>query len=192
MSITIDESGEVIVKAPLFLSNSKINEFVNSKANWIKKQKEKIALKSEILNKYDFINYVYINNNKINWNEIKNNNKKLTKSKFYSEKFNEEIIKTAESIAKINNFGNICFRLCNSKCIWGSCNANKIIKLNWKLIILPKNLQIYVICHELSHLKQMNHSQKFWKEVEKLDKDYKQNRKELKEFSFLLRENFLL
>lgn len=191
ISIMVDEGGEVIVKAPFFLSMKNIDSFVKSKESWIKKQQEKIQKKQKLLDKYDFYNNVYINNIEINWENIKNNNKKLTKVGFYTQKFKEEIVETAQNIARINNFGAVSFKLCNSKCIWGSCNAQKIIKLNWKLVILPENLQIYVICHELSHLKQMNHSQKFWQEVEYMDPKYKQNRKDLKEYSFLLRESIL-
>jgi len=184
MVMTINENGEVIVKAPLFLSERKINKFIESKSNWIAKQQIKIQQKKEVFSKYDFENKIYLNGIGYNWEEIKKNNK-MTKSSFYTKYFYNEIVK------KVQKYGNLEVKLCNSKTIWGSCNINKTIKLNWKIIILPENLQNYIIIHEISHLKEMNHSKQFWYEVEKLDPEYKKNRKDLKEYSFLLKESIL-
>lgn len=190
LSITVTDNGDVIVKAPIFLSNKKIEEFVNSKQNWIKKQQERNIKSNTLSNKYDFFNNVYLNGQCLNWQEILKKDKRITKASFYTKNFYDNLLKKAEKIAKDYEF-KASFKLCNSKCIWGSCNSKHVIKLNWKLLILDEKLQKYVICHELSHIKQMNHSQKFWNEVEKIDPEYKQNRKELKNFAFLLKEEVL-
>ena len=190
LSITIDEKGELLVKAPLLLSMKKINEFIQSKEEWIKKQQKKIKLKEKNISQYDFKNFVYLSGKPIYWNDVKAKDKRITKASFYTKLFYDIVLKNAENIAKNNHF-NVNFKLCNSKTIWGSCNSKRIIKLNWKLILLPENLQKYIIIHELSHLKEMNHSKKFWIEVEKLDPDYKTNRNELNLFSSLLRVDVL-
>ncbi len=75
--------------------------------------------------------------------------------------------------------------LCDFKARWGSCDAAGNIKLNWRLMMLPPNLRDYVLIHELAHLKEMNHSAAFWKEVQKLCPDYRERRKALKDYSFL-------
>lgn len=191
ISISVDESGDVIVKAPLFLSSKKIDEFVKSKEKWIEKQQDKVKKREELTSKFDFTKYVYIDGKEINFDSIKSKDKRTTKTSFYTKKFYQLITPRAEKIATINGF-KAEFKLCNSRSIWGSCSTKKIIKLNWKLVLLPINLQEYVIYHELSHLKEMNHSKKFWNEVEKLDKDYKKNRNELKEYSFLLGTQILI
>jgi len=73
--------------------------------------------------------------------------------------------------------------LSNAKTRWGSCNSRSEIRLNWRLIQAPPHIIHYVVAHELAHLKEMNHSAKFWSWVEKLCPDYEAARRELKALS---------
>jgi predicted metal-dependent hydrolase len=63
---------------------------------------------------------------------------------------------------------------------WGSCDNQKNIVLNIYLVQLDWILIDYVILHELAHTKYQNHQAEFWRYLESLQKDYKQNRKALK------------
>lgn len=74
-------------------------------------------------------------------------------------------------------------RLSNAKSRWGSCNSRGEVRLNWRLLQASPSIINYVICHELAHLKQMNHSAKFWEVVESLFSDYKQAENALKTLS---------
>jgi predicted metal-dependent hydrolase len=60
----------------------------------------------------------------------------------------------------------------NQKSSWGSCSRKGTISLNWRLIQTPDFVRDYIILHELAHCRQMNHSEKFWLEVERLCPDY--------------------
>ena len=73
--------------------------------------------------------------------------------------------------------------LSNANSRWGSCNSRGQVRLNWRLLQAPPHIINYVICHELAHLKQMNHSPQFWAEVEGLFPNYKVAEKELKYLS---------
>ena len=70
--------------------------------------------------------------------------------------------------------------LSNARSRWGSCNSKREVRLNWRLVMAPPHIINYVVCHELAHLKQMNHSAKFWAVVENLCPDYKRAEQELK------------
>ena len=51
---------------------------------------------------------------------------------------------------------------------WGSCTAAGVISLNWRLILTPEAVRDYIIHHELMHLREMNHSARFWACVEEV------------------------
>ena len=52
---------------------------------------------------------------------------------------------------------------------WGSCSGKRCISLNWRLVLVAPELQDYVILHELAHLTEMNHSERFWNLVDRYD-----------------------
>lgn len=73
--------------------------------------------------------------------------------------------------------------LSSARTRWGSCNARGEIRLHWRLVQAPPHLIHYVVAHELAHLKEMNHSARFWEWVETLCPEYKTARQELKALS---------
>ena len=62
---------------------------------------------------------------------------------------------------------------------WGSCNSRRELRLAWRLVKAPAEMIDYVVCHELAHLRHMNHSRAFWAEVGRQCPDYRRLRDEL-------------
>ena len=69
---------------------------------------------------------------------------------------------------------------------WGSCGYKNTLNFTWRLIMAPPRVVDYVVIHELMHLKQKNHSSKFWAEVYQMVPDYKQDERWLKNNSHFL------
>lgn len=70
--------------------------------------------------------------------------------------------------------------LSNARTQWGLCREDGRVRLNWRLIHLPLHLVDYVVAHELAHLREMNHSARFWAVVGGLYPDYRMARSELR------------
>lgn len=143
-------NGEVIVKAPRYVTKKYIETIVKEKEKWILKKLEE--------NKKEERNY--------DKEDVKNLESKLNII------CPNLIRKTGLKPNKI--------RIRNIKYAWGSCSTNKNITINLKLIDKSDEEIEYVVLHELCHIKYMNHSEKFWALVEKYMPNYKEIRKKLK------------
>lgn len=71
-------------------------------------------------------------------------------------------------------------RLSNARTRWGSCHASGRVLLNWRLIQMPARLIDYVVVHELAHLREMNHSPRFWAVVAGQIPDHVARRREIR------------
>lgn len=146
------KNGEVIVKAPRFITKKYIDKIVEQKRNWILKKLE------ESKNKPEEREYTKT--------DIENLKNKL-------EYIFPELIKQTNLVPNK-------IRIRNIKYAWGSGSSNKNITINLKLVNKSEEEIKYVALHELCHLKYMNHSDKFWNLVEKYMPNYKEIRKQLK------------
>jgi predicted metal-dependent hydrolase len=88
--------------------------------------------------------------------------------------------------ARLNHFAPLLgvkwkkLSLSNAGTRWGSARVDGAIRLNWRLIHLSPSEIDYVVAHELSHLRVMNHSAQFWDTVRSVMPDYAQRRQRLK------------
>ena len=159
ISVEINREAKIIVRAPLKMKISDIELFVQSKSDWIDKHlasmKEKLASVPRKLTEEEK-------------NELKKNAKIIITPRV-------EILSEIMGV----NYDKLTVKL--QKTRFGSCSTKKNLNFNAVIALMPKDISDYVIVHELAHLKHMNHSASFWKEVEKIIPDYKDKRKWLKE-----------
>ena len=71
-------------------------------------------------------------------------------------------------------------RLTSARTRWGSCSSRSGVRLHWRLVHLPPALIDYVVAHELAHLREMNHSPRFWAVVESVYPDWREARARLR------------
>ena len=71
-------------------------------------------------------------------------------------------------------------RVNNAKTRWGSCSAKRSLNFSWRLIMADDEVIDYVVVHELAHIREMNHSERFWGIVRGVLPDYQERRARLK------------
>lgn len=181
MSMSFDKDWVLIVKAPFFVTQKTILDFVEKNKSWIEKTKTKISLKNL---SFDFWESYYLfwesykllsdsMSEKIifDWTNFYLNIKYKNKIKeklleFYKLKAQDYIKNRARELSILNNLEFSQVKITSAKTRWGSCTSKKNINFSFRLIMSPKQTIDYVIIHELSHLLEMNHSPKFWKNVD--------------------------
>ena len=161
ISIEITPELDVIVRAPVRMSEKDINRFIGEKSDWITKHYKMMKERHEQVE---------------NTRELSEQDIKLlvTKAKRV---IPPKVRKYADVIGV--DYGRITIRMQKSR--WGSCSSGGNLNFNCLLMNAPEEIVDYVVVHELCHRKEMNHSDRFWKEVEKVLPDYKERRKWLKD-----------
>lgn len=205
IKIEVTTKGEIRVFYPLNCSFDIVENFVLKKQKWIENKvnqamgnffsnKEIFELKNILLLgkrvKIDFcdVKKAFLTENILflplkaqnNHDELKKTIRQFV-TKFANELLPQAVSSFAEKIGKCPTK----IAISHPKSIWGSCNVKKEIRLNAKLVMLPKELMEYVIVHELCHISEMNHSEKFWEKVNNFC-NVKYCRNALKEYNYLI------
>ncbi len=161
VSVQIEPDLSVLIRAPFHMPDRDIEKFLRDSDDWIRKHRDEARKK--LLAKET--------SPKLSMDEIR----KLAEE---AAKDIPERVKRFAPIVGVD-YGRITIR--NQKSRWGSCSSRKNLNFNCLLMLAPPEQRDYVVVHELCHLKEMNHSKRFWKEVERVLPDYKKSVKWLRE-----------
>jgi predicted metal-dependent hydrolase len=158
IGITIEDSGEVMVRAPVRASRAVIADIVRRKARWIERRQAEITQRPPAAQpaftapqREELVEHARI-------------------------VLGSAVLRWAERMGCAP--GPVLVR--DQKRIWGSCARDGTIRLNWRLVLLPADLIDYVVVHELTHLTVRNHQPEFWAAVATVLPDYKQRRSRLR------------
>lgn len=207
ISLKIDRKGNLIVYAPKRVDIEKVFKFIKEKESWITRKQGEIKgtlnLNSDLLNyeqilflgkKYEVLfikNYdeiVLTDKALCVPAKIGFSNTKLEQSlkNWFVENANVILIKRAKTLLNHTKLSYESISIINSKAKWGMCDNKGNIYLNYKLLFLSHELIDYVILHEITHLIELNHNEKFYEDLKRVLPDYKQKQAKLKQCSFLL------
>jgi predicted metal-dependent hydrolase len=156
--LSIHSDGSCVVTAPKWYPLYLINNFITSKADWIWQNISHIDFTAAAEKRAG---------KKAEYAEMKKLAKIIAEErvKFFNHHYNFQ-------------YNRISIR--NQRTCWGSCSRKGNLNFNYAIIKLPEELRDYVIVHELCHLKELNHSKRFWNLVRVAIPEYKDKRKKLK------------
>ena len=192
IGITIDRDSKVIVNAPKQLTDQEIEKYIYKKREWIW---EKLAIKKSI--SQESIQKKFVSGESFSYlgrryrlqivkgnNELKLKNgwfilgdKKQIKAKeilkaWYIKHLKNKIDERLEDICKNTNITKPEFKIMELGFRWGSCTKEGVLNFNYKIAMAPLGVIDYIIVHELSHLEEHTHNEKFWKKVSKIMPNY--------------------
>lgn len=151
MRLTIYCDGNFIVTIPKTFPANSVDKYVIAKSQWV-------------ISKLDFFKEL-------------NRSEKIKVGEDGYLKYKNQAFKTiSDRVASFNStykFKFNKFTIKNQKTRWGSCSKKRNLNFNYKTLFLSPELRDYIVVHELCHLKEFNHSKKFWNLVAKTIPNYK-------------------
>jgi len=194
--------GVLEVRAPLKMPKHEIEKFIVSKEKWITnklahsqeqvRSSEKFQLDygdsvlylgneypviSKVGNRVGFENGFYVPPN-LSSEEIRS-----ACVQIYRMLAKRDITNRVIEFSKQMGVTPTAVKINGAKTRWGSCSSRKSLNFSWRLIMADSDVVDYVVAHELAHLIEMNHSQKFWTIVENTLPDYRQRKQRLRELN---------
>ena len=206
LCLSIKDDGRVIVKAPQFLTEAKIREIIDNKAEWILTKRKEVLQHQRKKVKREYVSgatLLYMGQElPMEIVEGKKSNVTMKEGKFFittssiEEEFMQKLLKKwykkqsmdylTKRVAYYSQNMNVSYAsisIKSRKKQWGTCDNQGNLTFSWRLIMATEEAIDYVIVHELCHRKYMDHSKSFWGEVKKVLPDYKEREKWLEENS---------
>jgi len=200
VAIHITREAMVEVRAPFHVPKAVIDSFINEKEPWIAKH---LAIKERLNSEKAHFAVVYGDMILFQGKEYPVKDREgnrtgfdgvcfylppnLTATKIkdtliqiYKGLSKKTLRQKTEYFAKHMNVSPSAVKVGNAKTHWGSCSNSNSINFSWRLIMADEQTIDYVIVHELAHIKEHNHSLRFWSIVEAVLPDYKERQKTLR------------
>ena len=151
------EQGNVVVKAPVGVTEKEIRSIVDKHRDWIDKAVVREKNKRE---RYESLDESQV--------------------RFLKKQARAYFTELCERYSALMGLSYNRISITSAKTRFGSCSSNKNISFSYFLMLYPEAAREYVVVHELAHLREMNHSPKFYAIVGKYMPDYKERKKLLK------------
>lgn len=155
--ISVKPGGRVVVTLPWWAPKYLADEFVQKQMAWIQKAREKMVQVEPLQRTGTVEEY---------------------------KKYKKEALKVfTQRLVELNTNYEFSYKrvsIRNQKTRWGSCSKTGTLSFSYRLLLLPEAVRDYVLVHELCHVKEMNHSKRFWELVAQTVPNYRVLRSELK------------
>lgn len=166
LTLTVHPDGRVVATKPTRISQKVAEAFVLKHREWIERAKEAF-IKRAAKKRTDQIALPRPRKNSTAYKEARKEARVLVteRLKHFNELYNF-------------TYGTISIR--DQKTRWGSCSAKGNLSFNYRIVYLPKEIQDYIVVHELCHTKEHNHSERFWAQVGRAIPEHASLRKALR------------
>ena len=192
--------GKLEARAPLRMSKKEIDRFIISKEEWIN---EKLAKSTEQTAKRNNFSLTYGDKvryrgekypiiakpgNRIGFDDdgfymppdLSGDYIKRYCIEIYRLLARKYLMEITPEFAKKMSVSPAAIKINNANTRWGSCSAKNSLNFSWKIIMADDDVINYIVVHELAHIKELNHSAKFWEIVKSVIPNYKEKQKSLK------------
>jgi predicted metal-dependent hydrolase len=206
IALVITPDGHLIVRAPLKTPVALIHAFVKEKNGWIKKTVGKMKQRPvATVHAYEEGETFFYLGRVYPLHIVESGNSPIERTDrlcvcrtllpdirhrlkcWYVQEAQREIHARCMWFSMTTGYTPKSIRITDARQRWGSCTSTGGLNFSWRLIQAPLEIVDYVIVHELVHLKQPDHSKKFWSKVEEIMPDYERRREWLRENERLLR-----
>jgi len=201
VALIVEYDGSVTVRAPMRLAESAIQEFAEKHVNWVEKKKAEMRAVVPAQSKqyqpgetFLYLGREYslevvpaqrkklILEDRFKIAESALGNAELVFQKWYRQQASLLIPKRVKFFAENHQLHYEKIKITSARTRWGSCSPKNTLNFSWRLMLTPLDVIDYVIIHELAHTVHHNHSKRFWNLVEKFLPDYKERRKQLRQY----------
>ena len=216
ISLSFDENLMLVVKAPSFLDIKTIEDFINSKQDWIERTRARLKIKKgkvfeekPKLVSGDLLPYLGKMRTLTVTEETRYTieiiaapvsskiimrvpfgtdyeQKRAELEKWFRKEAKELLEKKVREYTFMVGSGYKHVRIKDQRTRWGSCSERGNLNFNWRIIMAPEKVIDYLVVHEVCHLVHMDHSEEYWELVKKLCPDYKTGKQWLKTNAYTL------
>jgi len=155
--LSVKAGGQVVISAPLWVSDDRLRIFIDQKQAWLLKAVEKMQA-------------------------VRTRSPKQARADYLAQREDARafVRHRLEYYRHVYGYSHGRVSIRDQKTRWGSCARNGNLSFNYRIVNLPLPQADYIIAHELCHRVEFNHSPKFWKLVSRAVPNFKKIRAELR------------
>jgi len=200
IALIIERDGTLTVRAPMRAPNDLIQKFIQEKADWITRTREKFrgVAPQEPRKFIDGETFLFLGSSfdlklvkpqrpslqfkhGFTLSQTMQANAERLFIRWYKEQAQAVMTERVRHYSALHGFSPGQVKITSARTRWGSCSSNGTLNFTWRLVMAPLEVIDYVVLHELAHLRVKNHSKKFWSVVASICPQYTSHRKWLRE-----------
>ncbi|MCR4322567.1 MAG: M48 family metallopeptidase [Candidatus Azambacteria bacterium] len=199
IALVVSADATLIVRAPMRVSVSYINDLVEKKRAWVLAKQKQVAHRNTLIPHKKFVNgeeFLYLGEHHplkigecraitatdhLYFPEKYIPRARVKMIEWYKKKARDIITERVEHYSAMTEWKFTSIAITGAQKRWGSCGPKGALHFSWRLVMAPRDIIDYVVVHELAHIPERNHSAQFWNKVGMVLPDYAERKRWLRE-----------